>query len=230
MRKDQHEFKLEDYESFYEHHLFKPVPDEAAINLHRAVPRIAWSVREAKKLKPKKVLDLGCLEGFTALTLANHVDSIERVVGVDLSQEGIDLANSRKGLIKADSEFIQGTLESFLETANEKFDFITIFEVMEHVKDPELVFKLIDRVSNGVVLVSTPDFKAPTYGKNDVQNKCHIRLFTTDDEDFEEMTDVPDPVTGKTYMRKATSLPKMLGKERIINIGTYSELINCIYK
>ena len=108
---------------------------------------------------------------------------------------------------------------------------IILFEVIEHVKSPKKLLQLIDNVKtkNGLVLISTPAFESPTYGKNDVANKCHIRLYTTKEKDYEEMTDVPDPDTGKTYMRKATSMPKQVGKHRIISIGTYSELINCLY-
>jgi 2-polyprenyl-3-methyl-5-hydroxy-6-metoxy-1,4-benzoquinol methylase len=225
MRKQQKDFRLEDYDEFYEHHYFKPIPDQAALNLHRSVPRVAWALKVAKKLQPKKVLDLGCLEGFTALTLANHVPSIERVVGVDLSQEGIDLANSRDSLVKAETEFIRQSIEDYLAETDEKFDFITIFEVMEHVKDPELVIRLMDKVKtdDGVILISTPDFEAPNFGKDDEQNKCHIRLFTLEDEDYTGINKY-----GNT--RKATSLSKIVGKERIIEMRTYSELINCIYK
>jgi len=109
---------------------------------------------------------------------------------------------------------------------------IVCFEVIEHVLDPELLIKLIDKVKSedGQVLISTPAFESPTFGKNDVANKCHIRLYTMADEDYEEMTDKPDPQTGKTYMRTATSMPKQVGKDRIIEMGVYSELINVRYK
>lgn len=230
--KHEQDFKLEEYEDFYEHHFFAPLPDDKALNAHRIIPRVDWAVDVASLRQPKSVLDLGCLEGFAGLTVANHTSSVRRLVGVDLSQEGIDLANSRKSLVKADTEFIKDSIEHFLETTEEKFDMIMLFEVIEHVKDPSLLIKLIDRVKtdDGVVLISTPDFKGKTFGKNDVVNKCHIRLYTTEDADFEEMTDVPDPDTGMVYMRTASSMPKLIGKKRIISIGTYSELINCCYQ
>lgn len=225
------DFSMDNYEGFYEHHYFKPLPDEMAINANRILPRVDWAVDMAELHQPQNALDLGCLEGFTALTLANNIPSIRSITGVDLSAEGIALANSRKHLVKAKATFVQDSIENFLENTDERFDFITLFEVIEHVKDPKYLLKLIKRVKtpDGVVLISTPSFEAPTYGKNDVKNKCHIRLYTTKDEDYFEMTDVPDPVTGKPYMRKATSLPKQVGKSRIINMGVYSELINCIY-
>jgi len=225
-------FDIDMYDEFYESHVFAPLPDDRALNAHRIIPRISWALDIAKELKPKSALDLGCLEGYTALTIANHVDSVERIVGVDLSEDGIELANSRKPLVKASCEFIQGTIEDFLENCTEKFDMIVCFEVIEHVLDPELLIKLIDKVKSedGQVLISTPAFESPTFGKNDVANKCHIRLYTMADEDYEEMTDKPDPQTGKTYMRTATSMPKQVGKDRIIEMGVYSELINVRYK
>lgn len=90
MRKDDTQFKVEDYEEFYSHHLFRPVKDEVAFSAHRVFPRIQWALDVAKDIEAKRVLDLGCLEGYTALTLLTHCPSVEYVEGVDLSQEGID--------------------------------------------------------------------------------------------------------------------------------------------
>ena len=218
------DFSLENYDNFYEHHYFKPLPDNLALNANRVLPRVDWAVDVAEVHQPSSVLDLGCLDGFSGLTVANHTPSVQRLVGVDLSKDGIDIAKTRKDLVKARTDFYQQSIESFLERTDEKFDMIILFEVIEHVKDPKELIKLIDRVKTkpGVVLVSTPDFEAPTYGKDDEQNKCHIRLFTTSLKDYEAVNKY-----GNT--RKATSLPKLIHKKRIISIGVYSELINCIY-
>ena len=227
----ERDFSLDNYEGFYEEHTFAPLKDEEAINAHRKLPRVAWALDVAKEIGAKRVLDLGCLEGYTVLTIANHCD-IERGVGVDLSADGIELANGRRDMVKADVEFFQGSIEDFLRNCKEKFDLITLFEVIEHVIDPDEVLELIDNVKTeeGQILISTPSFESPLYGKNDVVNKCHIRLYTTKEEDYEEMTDVPDPDTGKPYMRTATSMVKQLGKDRIIDMGVYSHLINVRYK
>jgi 2-polyprenyl-3-methyl-5-hydroxy-6-metoxy-1,4-benzoquinol methylase len=225
MKNHERDFKIENYESFYEHHIFNPLNDRVAINAHRLIPRVAWAVEKAKQLQPKKVLDLGCLEGFTALTLANKIPSVELAIGVDLSEEGIDIAKSRVDMVRPKVEFYKDSIENFLETTKEKFDFICLFEVIEHVKDPELLIKLIDKVKteDARILISTPDFEAPTFGKDDEKNKCHIRLYTLADEDYEAVNKYGN-------IRKATSMSKQIGKDRIIEIGTYSELINCMIR
>lgn len=229
---EQKDFTIDNYEEFYSDHYFLEMTDEMALNAHRGIPRVAWAVDVAEELQPESILDLGCLEGFTVLTVSSKTDSIKRGVGVDLSADGVRLGNSRRDLLDADIEFIQDSIEHYLENCTEKFDMVCMFEVIEHVKDPEYVLKLIDKVltDKGQVLISTPAFESPAYGKNDVQNKCHIRLYTTQDADYEEMTDKPDPDTGKVYMRTATSLTQQIGKDRIIEIGVYSHLINARYK
>jgi 2-polyprenyl-3-methyl-5-hydroxy-6-metoxy-1,4-benzoquinol methylase len=221
----EEEFEMDNYEDFYVDHHFQSLPDDVAISAHRIMPRVAWAVDVAKETQPKSVLDLGCLEGFAVLTLANHIPSVTYGVGVDLSKDGIDLANTRTGMIDTEVEFIQDSIEHYLETTEDRFDLITLFEVIEHVKDPAKLLELIDRVKtdDATILISTPDFEAPTYGKDDEKNKCHIRLYTLADDDYEAVNKY-----GNT--RKATSMSKQVGKERIIEMGTYSELINCRYK
>lgn len=219
------EFLEKDYDEFYESHFFAPVSDEDAINAHRIFPRVAWALDIAKEIKPKSVLDLGCLEGYAVLTLAKHVDGVEHGVGVDLSEDGILLGEKRAKANKLPVHFHKGSIEEYMETCNQDFDLIMAFEVMEHVKDPELVFKLIDKIlaPGGTVLISTPAFESPTFGKDDEQNKCHVRLYTLKDEDYEEANKYGN-------VRKATSLPKQIGKERIVSMEVFSELIHARYQ
>ena len=216
------EFNMDNYEGFYEHHYFAAFSDEHALNAHRFLPRVAWALDVAKEVKPKRILDLGCLEGYAILTVATKLDNVELAVGVDLSQEGIDLAKARAPKY---AKFYQQDIEGFLEQCKDKFDLIMAFEVMEHVKDPELVFKLIDGVlaPGGTVLISTPDFEDPVYGKDDEENKCHIRLYTVANEDYQG--------TNKYgTVRTASSLSKQIGKDRIKEMKVVSHLINCRYQ
>ena len=112
-----------------------------------------------------------------------------------------------------------------LSKEGKKFDLITCFEVIEHVKDVSVLLKLIDEVlaPDGNVLVSTPDFESPLYGKDDEKNKCHIRLFTIADDDYEGTNKYGN-------VRIATSMSKSVGKERVKELGVYSHLINCRYQ
>jgi 2-polyprenyl-3-methyl-5-hydroxy-6-metoxy-1,4-benzoquinol methylase len=219
------DFKVEEYNEFYKDHFFAPLGEEQIVEAHRIFSRVAWALDIAREIKPKKVLDLGCLEGYSVLTIAKQVPSVELGIGVDLSVDGVEIGNYHASKQDLPCTFLQGAIEEFMEESDEKFDLIMAFEVMEHVKDPELVIKLIDKVlaPGGTVLWSTPDFEAPTYGKDDEQNKCHIRLYTTADEDYEGINKY-----GNT--RKATSMSKQIGKERIISMEVYSELIHCRYQ
>lgn len=224
MRKyKEKDFSTDKYDEFYESHYFEPLPDEESIKAHRIFPRVAWALDVAKEFEPESVLDLGCLEGYALLTVLNHLPKAHGI-GVDLSEDGILLGGKRAEKYNLDATFYQTTIEKFLETTDETFDFIMAFEVMEHVDDPERIFKLIDRVKtpDAQILISTPDFESPVFGKDDEQNKCHVRLYTTEDEDYQAMNKYGN-------VRTASSLSKQIGKERIIEMGTYSHLINCRY-
>ena len=224
-RQHERDFKVENYDEFYEHHQFTPIPDKYCINVQQFIPRFAWVVDVANEVKAKRVLDLGCLDGSLILSMFNNVPSVERGVGVDLTKEGTDLARERASLHGFPAEFIQQDIESWLEQTDEQFDLISCCEVIEHVKDPDQLIKLIDKVlaPGGTVLISTPDFEAPTFGKDDEANKCHIRLYTLADEDYEAKNKYGT-------LRKATSMRKQLKGYKIVDMATYSELINVRYE
>lgn len=227
------DFTMEDYNEFYSHHSFQPMGDEDAFNVHEIIPRFGWAFDRIEALgrdKKLRVLDLGCLEGSFLLSLITHQPNIE-AFGVDLTEDGIKLARERAAEKNLNAIFEQGTIEDLLSQYAHiglKFDVVTAFEIMEHVKDPEGVIKAIDKVlsPDGTVLFSTPDFESPLFGKDDEINKCHIRLFTTALDDYEAANKY-----GTT--RKATSLTKMIretnGLHYIENIEVMSHLINCEY-
>lgn len=220
----ENKFPQMDYDTFYQDHYFEPVRDEDAVDAHRIMPRVAWALDVAKEIKPKRVLDLGCLEGYAVNTIVKHVPSVVFGSGVDLSQDGIEIAQRRADDNNLDCVFTQGTIEDYLEGCTVEFDLVLMFEVIEHVKDPTAILKLIDKVlaPGGTVLISTPAFESPNFGKDDEQNKCHVRLYTMQDEDYEEANKYGN-------VRKATSMPKQIGKERIIEMEVVSELINVRY-
>lgn len=220
------DFSQENYEKFYEHHYFEPIPEKLATSVNEVIPRFGWAFDKIEELGPRTVLDLGCLDGSFALTVAKQLGC--KVVGVDLTKDGIELAKSRAQEKALDAEFHQGFIEDWLETfvkEGRKFDCVTFFEIIEHVEDVQRVLKLIDKVlaPGGSVLVSTPEFESPTFGLHDEQNKCHIRLYTMKDEDY-------DKVNKYGTLRHATSITKEIGKDRIQEMSVANELINLHYK
>lgn len=218
--KHEQDFKMDEYEEFYENHYFQEMLDSEAINAHRITPRVAWALDVAREVGAKRVLDLGCLEGFAVLTIANNYP-IEYGVGVDLSKDGIEIAKQRADLVEPKVEFIQGTIEDYLEKTEEKFDFIMMFEVIEHVKDVDYLLELIKKVKTpeGQLLISTPSFESPYFGMDDEQNKCHIRLYTTADFTYSAVNKHGNTRTG-------LSMKDQLKDFEIIEMDVYSELIN----
>lgn len=214
------------YETFYEHHRFTETTEEDAVNVHEIVPRFGWGYDTVEEFNVKTLLDLGTLDGSFPITIAQHFNI--PTVGVDLTKDGIALATARAKKLDLPCTFYQGPIEDWLRTlatAGDKYDLITCFEVIEHVKDPALLLRLIDGVlaPGGHVLISTPDFESPLYGKDDEQNKCHVRLYTTADHDYEAVNKFGN-------VRKATSILKEIGKDRIRDIGVYSHIINVRYQ
>ena len=87
------EFKLEDYEEFYEHHQFVETSDEDAINVHEIIPRFGWGFDMVEKHQPKTLLDLGTLDGSFPITISRHFGI--PCAGIDLTKDGINLARER---------------------------------------------------------------------------------------------------------------------------------------
>lgn len=220
------DFDLDNYEEFYEEHHFQPLSDEDALNAHEVIPRFGWAFDKIAAIRPKTVLDIGCLDGSFALTVGHHLGA--EVTGIDLTKDGINIARERAKEAGIKAEFYQGYAEDILEKLakeGKKFDVVSFFEIIEHVKDVPRLLKAIDSVlaPGGTVLCSTPAFESPVWGMDDEKNKCHIRLYTTRDEDYEAVNKY-----GTT--RKATSITKEIGKDRIKEMGVYSELINVMYQ
>lgn len=219
-------FKEDIYEEFYTDHHFEPMGIDFAYDAHEVIPRFGWAFDKISEMGPKTLLDIGCLDGSFANTISHHFGT--EVTGIDLTEDGIELAKQRAAAKELPATFYQGSAEEVLQgfvDNNRKFDCITFFEIIEHVKDVQKLLKLIDQVlaPGGTVLVSTPAFESPTFGMDDENNKCHIRLYTMEDEDYEAVNKY-----GNT--RKATSITKEIGKDRIKEMGVYSELINVEYQ
>ena len=235
-------FSLENYEEFYEDHHFQPFSEDEALYVNEYIPRYGWAYDFVDELvsemkpgqEPLRILDLGCLDGSIDLTLCNAFGEFVETTGVDLTKDGIAIARERAEKHGFNASFNQGKIEDWLDYFIKQgmtFDVIIMFEVIEHLKDVRAVMEQLDLVQadGGHILISTPDFEAPTYGQDDEQNKCHIRLYTTEDNDY-------DAINKYGNWRTATSMPKEIGKgdaaeghKRIKEMEVVSELINVRY-
>lgn len=220
------DFTTDNYEEFYEHHYFSPIYEGHAYDIHEYISRFGWAFDQVEELAPKTLLDLGCLDGSFALTVSKNLGVT--TVGVDLTVEGIELATERAKARQLPATFIQGTIEDALYNfvkVGQKFDVVTFFEVIEHIKDVQKILRLIDKVlaPGGSVLVSTPAFESPVYGLDDEANKCHVRLYTLEKEDYEKENKFG-------HVRKATSIYKEIGPGRVKVTGIHNHLINVRYE
>jgi SAM-dependent methyltransferase len=102
---------------------------------------------------PVSLLDFGCGEG-DFLLLANQLTNVTGL-GFDSTEASVQVCHER-GL-----HAYHGTVEEFLNdrlSADDRFDVITLFQVLEHVGDPKVLLKslLVLLKPTGRMLVSTP--------------------------------------------------------------------------
>jgi SAM-dependent methyltransferase len=87
-----------------------------------------------------RVLDVGCGAGSVAKAVKRERPDLQ-VFGCDLSQSALAIA----GASKDDVDFRLATAEG-LPFADGELDFVWIFDVLEHVADPDLVLREVARV------------------------------------------------------------------------------------
>ncbi|USN96599.1 MAG: methyltransferase domain-containing protein [Candidatus Nomurabacteria bacterium] len=101
----------------------------------------------------KTFLDVGCGAGELACTLA---EMGKKGVAVDFSESAIAIATSMRksrSIKQSDLTFKLGGLEN---VAGKKFDLVTCFEVLEHVKNDKKLLHEIVKQSKKYVLISVP--------------------------------------------------------------------------
>jgi 2-polyprenyl-3-methyl-5-hydroxy-6-metoxy-1,4-benzoquinol methylase len=102
----------------------------------------------------KAYLEVGVGHGFYLSEVLNVLDANTTLTAVDISETSIAMAKSF-----VENNRISYNLANIFEFDTEnKYDFITLGEVLEHVEDPlELLLKLNDLLSeNGVLFFTTP--------------------------------------------------------------------------
>ena len=105
------------------------------------------------------LLDAGCGNGqFTEIFIKQY--GIKEVVGVDFSEEMLDVAKERAEVKGYSQHFkaVKANLEDLRTFNDNTFDIVFHFGVIEHLDNPEKVIKELVRVCkvNGVILINVP--------------------------------------------------------------------------
>ena len=155
MKKEIHNFDSKYYESYKSASLLRQEGDKPYLYSY-------WK-RYLKKLKPKgKLLDIGCGLGF----FLKRMQDIYETYGIDISEYAVEEA--RKAAVRSKIK-ICSVIE--LPFEDNFFDDVTAFYIVEHLEEPSLFFKKIQRIlkKDGSLVISTPNldsFGARIKGKD----------------------------------------------------------------
>lgn len=119
---------------------------------------------EGGKIKPGKVIDIGCGEGFYSIYLASKGFD---VLGIDFSERAIKYAKENTGSQRVNVRFLAMDIAD-LEKLEEKFDFVLEWGVMHHIMPPQRK-KYVEGINNllnkdGKYLSVCFNEKSPEFG------------------------------------------------------------------
>lgn len=145
------------------------------INSRRHLLFTASRYKFAKKMigDSKKVLDLGCNDGFGTHFLAEG--SLE-TVGVDFDKDAIKFATEEKGI-----NYIKFICEDFFDKVYGEFDGIVSFDVIEHIyphNEERYMRTILKNLSqSGVFIIGTPSEESQKYSKENISG-AHVNVYT----------------------------------------------------
>lgn len=160
---------------------WQPMTDEILDGEWRHHPRLEFARKIARG--SRLLLDLGASDGFISIPLVEE-GVVKAVRGIDLDPRCVELANRRADERKLDAVYETGDLQSY--ELGHKADVALLFEVLEHVVDPNALLEQIEKSAKHIA-ITTPNLAwespNPEWDKN--QLKPHIRIFSR--EDIERM-------------------------------------------
>jgi 2-polyprenyl-3-methyl-5-hydroxy-6-metoxy-1,4-benzoquinol methylase len=133
----------------------------------------AKAVQLIQRARPATILELGCGEGFVLSALAEAGIDAE-LTGVELSERAVRIARERLG----DRAIIEHRDARELIEDGRSFDMVMMLEVLEHIPNPAQMLPILERLSNGWLLLSVP-WEPMFMASNFVTGK-NIRRFGND--------------------------------------------------
>ena len=134
-------------------------------------------IKIINSLRYKSLCDIGCGAGYLLSALKKNK---HKILGIDNDIKALYLASQYSKTIKIN-------LNDKKLNVNKKFDLITCYHVIEHIKRPENLIKNIYQMLNkdGHIIIGTPDFDSAMARlfKNKyrlLHDKTHISLFSLD--------------------------------------------------
>ena len=130
----------------------------------------------AKMIGPgKRVLDVGCSEGFGTILLAEQASSC---LGADLDSDAIAVANESVA-----TETLRFAVMDVLTTDPGRFDAAVTLDVIEHIfqeNEDAFVARLAGFLEpHGVLVIGTPNITSDQYA-NEHSRRGHVNLFSAE--------------------------------------------------
>ncbi len=133
--------------------------------------------KAAEHIRPgDRVLDVACGLGYGSHILYS-ASKARSVIGIDLSEFSVNYANAHYS--RADAvRFEVGDAQSLSQIPDNSIDFITAFETIEHVPDPDIYLTELRRVlkPSGRLMVCAPNNWVDETGKD--PNPYHLHVYT----------------------------------------------------
>jgi len=119
--------------------------------------------------KNLEILDVGCGPGGTSTAFLQFGN----VIGTDVYFPGLKLAKN-KGLMN-----VVASTSTLIPFRTEKFDVVTVLDVVEHVQEDKAVLKEIWRVlkPNGMIVVTVPAYQF-LWSQHDIASS-HVRRYNS---------------------------------------------------
>ena|SRR5271157_1055890 len=159
------------------------------------------------------LLDLACGDGLLTEQFKSH---FSRVVGVDASSKHLENARNRCKNI----EFFNNLIEDF--KTNEKFDNVTLINILEHVRDPISLLKKSAEFLNdeGILIVHVPNAHA-------INRRIAVIMGTL--KSCEELSPFDEKIVGhrRSYTRKSLEADiKKSGLKIVTSGGIFLKMLS----